>query len=252
MMLDGKVTIVTGGSRGIGRACVLSVVGHGSRVVFCSRTDGTDSRDVEAAAGMQGGPGAAIGIAADVTDEASVGALFDLARERYGAVHCVVNNAAVSREQLLVSTATADWDVVMNVNLTGCFLVARAALRCFLEQGTGGRIVAIGTLSQNGVVGNASYAVSKGGLAGLTRHIARRYARFGVGSSMVVPGYVETPMSAAMSDDQKRALIDGCPLRRAGSPAEIASVVTFLLAASTIVANGRAIFATGGLTEVPP
>jgi 3-oxoacyl-[acyl-carrier protein] reductase len=252
MMLDGRVTIVTGGSRGIGRACVLSAVGRGARVGFCSRTAGADSRAVEAAAATAGGPDAAVGIAADVTDEASVTALFDLARERYGAVHGVVNNAAVSREQLLVSTTTTDWDAVMNVNLTGCFLVARAALRCFIEQGTGGRIVAIGTLSQNGVVGNASYAVSKGGLAGLTRTIARRYARFGVGSNMVVPGYVETTMSVAMSDVQKRALIDGCPLRRAASPGEIASVVTFLLAASTVSGSGRTIFAAGGLTEVPP
>lgn len=248
-MLAGRVVVVTGGTRGIGRACVLRAVAHGARVVFCSRQDGDDARALEAVA-ARAGAGAAVGIAADVGDEAQVEALFEEARARHGAVHGVVNNAAASRERLLVSMTTEEWDAVLETNLTGGFLVARAALRCFLEQGTGGRVVSIGTLSQNGVAGNAGYAASKGGLAGLTRHIAAHYAHAGIAAAMVVPGYVETALSASLTDAQKRALIDGCPQRRAGTPDEIAEVVTFLLAHATTGA-GAVVRAAGGLREVP-
>lgn len=252
MNLTGKVIVVTGGSRGIGRACVLHAVACGARVVFCSRQDGPDSREVEAAAAAHGGDGAAFGIGADVADEDSVTRLFETALERCGGVHGVVNNAAVSHEQLLVSTRTEHWDAVIGANLTGCFLVARAAIRHFVEQGRGGRIVSIGTLSQFGVSGNASYAVSKGGVAGLTRRITRDYGHLGIVSTMVIPGYVETALSASMSAEDRRTLIDSCPLRRSGSPEEIASVVTFLLADTTVGLNGQTVCAAGGLREVPP
>jgi 3-oxoacyl-[acyl-carrier protein] reductase len=249
--LAGKVIIVTGGSRGIGRACVLRAVDCGARVVFCSRGNGADSRQLEAAAAARGGPGAATGLATDVSDDASVRSLFAAARDRCGAVHGVVNNAAISRESLLVSSSSAEWDDVIDTNLTGSFLVARESIRLFLEQRQGGRLVAIGTLSQYGVAGNTSYATSKGGLLGLTRSIASRYTQLGIVSTMVIPGYVETEMSSTMSDSARRSLIDGCPLRRPGSPEEIAAVVTFLLSDAAAGLDGQAIFASGGLREVP-
>jgi 3-oxoacyl-[acyl-carrier protein] reductase len=251
MTLAGKVVVITGGSRGIGRACVLHAVNAGAHVLFCSRSDGPESRAVEAAAAEVGGTGAASGIAADVSSEADALRLFETARRQFGAVHGVVNNAAVIRDQLLVSASTEDWDAVIEPNLTGSFLVTREAIRTFLAQRSPGRIVAIGTLSQRGVSGNASYAVSKGGLEGLTREITRRYARAGITSSMVVPGYVETALSAGMSDASKRALIDGCPMRRPGSPDEIAAVVTHLLSDAAAGIDGQTIFVTGGLREVP-
>ncbi|HUF12446.1 MAG TPA: SDR family oxidoreductase [Longimicrobiales bacterium] len=248
MRLAGKTIVVTGGSRGIGRACVVSAVAHGARVLFCSREDGAASRDVERAAGA----GAAVGVRADVADEGSVIELFDQAMRRFGAVHGVVNNAAISRERLLVSTTTEDWEAVIDANLTGGFLVTREAIRLFIEQGQGGRVVSIGTLSQFGVSGNASYATSKGGLAGLTRRIAREYAHSGILSTMVIPGYVETAMSATMTDHAKRTLVEGAPLRRSGAPEEIASVVSFLLSDAAADLAGQAVFAAGGLHEVPP
>jgi 3-oxoacyl-[acyl-carrier protein] reductase len=161
MILANSVVVVTGGSRGIGRACVLDAVAQGARVVFCNRRDGPERGDVEAAAAAIGGAHAAIGMTADVSDDVAVARLFAEARERFGIVHGVVNNAAISREQLLVSATTDDWNAVIECNLTGSFHVARAAIRTFLEQGSGGRIVAVGTLSQYGVSGNASYATSK-------------------------------------------------------------------------------------------
>ena len=249
MTLDRKVVVLTGGSRGIGRACVLHAVAAGACVVFCSRSDGPESRETEAAAARLGGTGTALGIAADVSREADVIRLFHAARRRFGAVHCAVNNAAVIHDQLLVSATTEDWDAVIETNLTGGFLVAREAIRAFRVQRTGGRIVAIGTLSQGGASGNASYAVSKGGLEGLTRDISRQYAHAGIVSNMVIPGYVVTALSSGMSESSQRAVIDGCPMRRAGSPDEIASVVVYLLSDAAGV-DGQTIFVSGGLREV--
>jgi 3-oxoacyl-[acyl-carrier protein] reductase len=251
MKLAGRVVLVTGGSRGIGRACVLEAVARGARVVFCSREDGPESRAVESEAAATAGPGVALGLAADVSDETGVGRLFARAAERFGPVDGVVNNAAISLERLLVSTPTEDWEAVVATNLTGAFLVARQAVRAFLSSGRGGRIVAVGTLSQYGVSGNASYAASKGGLLGLTRRLAREYGRRGIAATMVVPGYVETALSAGMSASARRTLVDGCPLGRPGSGEEIAYVVASLLSAEAEGLNGHTILATGGLREVP-
>jgi 3-oxoacyl-[acyl-carrier protein] reductase len=248
--LHGKVVIVTGGSRGIGRACVLDAARRGARVLFCSRTDGADSREVEAAA-RGGGRGEALGVAADVADEAGVTGLFAVARERYGRIDGVVSNAAISREQMLVTMPTEAWDAVMATNLTGAFLVVRRAVLVFLEQGSGGRLVAIGTLSQHGAAGNTSYAASKGGVAGLIRSVARDYGPRGIAANVVVPGYVETALSAGLPESSKRALIEGCPLRRPASADEIATIVSFLLSDESAGLEDQVIFATGGLLEVP-
>jgi 3-oxoacyl-[acyl-carrier protein] reductase len=251
MTLAGKVIVVTGGSRGIGRACVLRAAQLGARVVFCSRSNDDESREVEATAAEVGGLGVALGIAADVSREPDVCRLFETACTTYGAVHGAVSNAAVIRDALLVSATTADWDAVIDTNLTGGFLVAREAIRTFLAQGVGGRLVTMGSLSQRGVSGNASYAVSKGGLEGLTRELSRQYRHAGIACNMIVPGYVETAISARMPESWKRALIDGCPMRRPGSPDEIASAVTHLLSDAAAGVSGQTIFVSGGLREAP-
>jgi 3-oxoacyl-[acyl-carrier protein] reductase len=251
MNLAGQVVIVTGGSRGIGRSCVLGAAALGARVVFCARHDGAALRAVEAQAEVHGGQGAVVGVAADVTRENDVANLFGVARRQFGAVTSVVSNAAASRESLLVTMETPLWDEVMATNLTGSFFVARHAIRAFLEQRSGGQIVLTGTLSQNGVAGNAAYAASKGGLLGLARAIARDYGRRGIRANMLVPGYVETALSSTLSSHQRRSLVDGCPLRRPGTPDEIAAVAMFLLSDTAHGVNGQAVFATGGMLETP-
>jgi 3-oxoacyl-[acyl-carrier protein] reductase len=251
MNLDRQVVVVTGGSRGIGRSCALQAAALGARVVFCARRDGPERQAIEAEAAERGQPGAVIGVHADVTREEDVVRLFAVARQEFGAITSVVINAASSREALLVSTDTASWDEVMATNLTGSFLVARQAVRAFLDQQSGGQLVLMGTLSQNGVAGNGAYAASKGGALGLTRVIARDYGGRGVRANMVVPGYVETALSSTLTPHQRRSLVDGCPLRRPGSPDEIASVAMFLLSDAARGLNGRAVFASGGMLETP-
>lgn len=251
MNLAGQVVIVTGGSRGIGRSCALQAAAHGARVVFCARHDGAESQAVEAEAAARGAPDAVVGVAADVTREDDVAGLFAVARRQFGPVTSVVSNAATSHESLLVTMETATWDEVIATNLTGSFLLVRHAIRAFLEQRSGGRLVLTGTLSQNGVAGNSAYAASKGGVLGLTRVIARNYGRQGIRANMVVPGYVETALSSTLSGHQRRSLVDGCPLHRPGSPDEVAAVVMFLLSDSAGGLNGRAVFASGGMLETP-
>jgi 3-oxoacyl-[acyl-carrier protein] reductase len=247
--LEGRVVIVAGGSRGIGRSCVLEAASRGAKVVFCSRQDDAESRALEADA--EALAGCALGVRGDVSREEDMAAVFDAAYQRFGPVAAVVCSAALSRESLLVTMGASDWDEVVATNLTGSFVVARQAIRGFLEQNSGGRVVLLGTLSQNGVAGNSAYAASKGGILGLTRLLARQYASRRIWVNAVVPGYVPTAMSSTLSDTARRSLIDGCPLRRAGSPEEIASVVAFLLSADTPGLSGQAIFASGGMLETP-
>jgi len=247
--LTGQVLVVTGGSRGIGRAIVLDAARQGARVVFCSRSVGVEGLEVQVE-GEAFGAGSVVAVAADVSTEHGVDHLFDTARERFGRVDAVVSSAAVSREDLLVTMDLEDWDAVVATNLTGSFLVARRALREFLPQ-SGGRLVSVGTLSQHGAPGNTSYAASKGGVLGLTRTIARQYGRQGIRANLVVTGYVETSLSAQLPDFAKKALVDCCPLRRPGTPDEIAAAVLFLASERARGLNGQAVFASGGLMEVP-
>lgn len=250
MDLTGRVLIVTGGARGIGRAIVRGAVERGASVVFCGRSIGEEARQVEAEANLLRS-GSVRAVQADVARESDVDRLFATALDTYGNVDVVINNAAVSRENLLVSMPVEDWDGVVATNLTGAMLVARRALRGFVSRGAGGAVVSIGTLSQNGAPGNTSYAASKGGLAGLTRAIARAYGAQGVRAHLVVTGYVETELSAELPDVAKRALIDACPLRRSARPEEIAAAVLFLSSDRAAGLNGGMLFASGGLLEVP-
>jgi NAD(P)-dependent dehydrogenase (short-subunit alcohol dehydrogenase family) len=249
--LRGQVVIVTGGSRGIGRSCVLEAAALGARVVFCCREDETGRRSVESDAASRGLGDLVRGVRANVMREDDVARLFETARREFGPVTSVASNAAASLESLLVTMDTASWDEVMATNLTGGFLVARQALRTFLDRGCGGRLVLMGTLSQNGVAGNGAYAASKGGLLGLARLIARDYGASGIRANVVVPGYVDTALSATLSDHARRRLVELCPLQRSGSPDEIAAVATFLLSDAADGLNGQAVFASGGLMETP-
>jgi len=249
--LEDKVVVVTGGSRGIGRAIVLGALERGARVAFCARSAGADADWVKAEAERRHGPGRAIAVRADVSREADVEALFDATVEAFGRVDVAVNNAAVNRDDLLVHLTVESWDEVIATNLTGPFLVARRAIQEFLAQGEGGRIVSLGSLSQMGATSQASYAAGKGGLVGLTRTIAKEYGRRGIFANLVVAGYVETAITERMPEYVKRFLVDSCTLRRTARPEEIAAAVLFLASARASFVNGETIHASGGLVDVP-
>jgi 3-oxoacyl-[acyl-carrier protein] reductase len=248
--VEGKVVVVTGGSRGIGRAIVLGAVERGARVVFCARHIGEESERVQEEAKAIGGPGRVIAVRADVSREDDVEALFAAALGAFGRVDVAINNAAILRANVLVSLPCEDWDIVMATNLTGAFLVARRALRAFLARDGGGRIVSLGTLAQNGARANSCYAASKGGLVGLTRAIARQYGDRGVSANLVVTGYVETALSAGLPESARQTILDTCPARRVGLAEEIASVALFLASDRAAGFNGQAVLTSGGLIDV--
>ena len=249
--LHDKVLVVTGGSRGIGRGIVLAAARRGARVAFCARSEGAGLAAVRDEAAAIAGEDRVLAVAADVTREADVEALFDATLDRFGRVDVAVNNAAINRDDLLVRLSVEAWDEVIATNLTGPFLVARRAINEFLAEGEGGRIVSIGSLSQNGATSQASYAASKGGLVGLTRTIAKEYGRRGIYANLVIAGFVQTEISDRMPDFAKQFLVDACPLRRMASADEIASVVLFLASDRASFINGEAIHASGGLVDIP-
>lgn len=235
---------MTGGSRGIGRAIVLDAAARGDRVVFCARALGAESDEVVAAS-----EGRAVAVAADVAREADVEALFDRAIAEHGRVDVAVANAGINRDDLLVHLTAEIFDEVVGVNLTGAFLVARRAVQEFLAQGEGGRVVLVSSLSQNGATSQTAYAASKGGLQGLARTIAKEYGSRGIAANLVAVGLVDTTLSRGIPDVYRQFLLDRAPLRRAGTPEEVARVVRFLATAGYV--NGETVHASGGLTDVP-
>jgi NAD(P)-dependent dehydrogenase (short-subunit alcohol dehydrogenase family) len=246
--LDGQVVVVTGGSRGIGRAIVTGAVGRGAKVAFCAR-DLEPAAEVVAEAEAIGGPGCALAVRADVAVEADVEALFDQTLDRFGQVDVAIHNAGLNRDQLMVQSEVALFDEVLAVNLTGAFLVVRRAVQEFLAGGTGGRIVLVGSLSDRGITSQTAYAASKGGLRGLARTVAKEYAHKGITANVVIPGLIDTAMTAGLPP-ALRALGLAAPLRRAGQPSEVASVALYLASARAGFLHGETVYASGGLAEL--
>ncbi len=241
--LEGKVVVVTGGSRGIGRAIVSAALARGARVATCARQ--IDEQRAEA------GDGRLLTAAANVASESDVERFFDRVIDAWDRVDVVVNNAGINRDGLLVHTTADSFDEVIATNLTAAFLVARRAVQEFLGQGEGGRIVSVSSLSQQGATSQAAYAASKGGLIGLTRTIAKEYGKRGIVANLVAVGLVDTELSRKIPDVFRKHLVDTAPLRRAGTADEIARVVLWLASGRAGYVNGETVHASGGLVDVP-
>jgi 3-oxoacyl-[acyl-carrier protein] reductase len=243
--------LVTGGSRGIGREIVLGAALRGAQVAFCGREIGREAQDFIQEVEHMHAAGQVIAVQADVSKESDVANLFETVLEAFGKIDIVVNNAGISIGYLLVSTPPETWDEVIGTNLTGAFLVSREAIKEFQRLGKGGRIISVGSVTQNGAPTNASYAASKGGLVGLTRAIAREYGGRGVLAFLVVGGYTDTDLMTQAPDLRDR-VIKLNPQKRLATPDEIASVVLFLASNRAVgIVNGAELYASGGLTDPP-
>lgn len=254
----GKVVVVSGGSRGIGKGIVLAAAAGGARVAFCARRLGDAARKTLDQAEQLAGLGNVLAIPADVSSENDVEAFFDKTLETFGQVDIVVNNAGLYSAgavagpgSLLLQVPTSEWDGILAVNLTGAFLMSRRAIKEFLHQGTGGSIISIGSVSQDGGTGLVSYAVSKAGLQGLTDSIAREYGDKGIRAHVIVVGFLRTDLNKDTPEKYLQMLIDWGPQKRAGSVEEIASVVFFLASRRSALLNGAPIFASGGGKDIP-
>jgi 3-oxoacyl-[acyl-carrier protein] reductase len=234
---------VTGASRGIGRAIAEQLAAGGAHVVCVARGANADAT----AAAIVASGGKAEGFSADVTDGAAVEALIKGTIEKHGRLDILVSNAGITRDQLMLRMKRADWDEVVATNLTAAFTLCQAALRPMIKQRSG-RIIAISSVvGQMGNAGQANYAASKAGLIGFCKALAREVASRSVTVNVVAPGLVETDMTKAITDAAKTDWSAQIPLGRMGTPADIASAVSFLASDEASYITGQVLAVNGGM-----
>src|SRR5687767_13229676 len=239
--LTGRVALVTGSTRGIGRAIAETLVGCGARVAIVGRDS---ARAVEVAGQLSP---EARGFACDVSDVASVTALVAAVEEAFGSIDILVNNAGLTRDNIMLRLKDDDWDAVLDTNLRGAFVAIRAATRGMMKR-RWGRIINISSVV--GLVGNkgqSNYAASKAGLIGLTKAVAKEFASRNILANAVAPGFIETDMTDALTPDARAALVGAIPLERLGSPRDVASVVAFLASDHASYITGQVLVVDGGM-----
>jgi 3-oxoacyl-[acyl-carrier protein] reductase len=243
--LQGKVALITGGSRGIGAAVAQALAAAGAAVAVCARNGEAAAATASAIAARDG---QALGVAADVSRAEDAERLVKACLERFGRLDILVNNAGITRDGLVLRMKDEDWSDVLAVNLNGAFYCARAALRVILKQKQSGRIINIGSVvGSMGNAGQANYVTSKAGLIGLTKALAREVAARGVTVNLVAPGFIETDMTANLPDAVKETYRGQIPLGRFGTAADVAAAVAFLASDGAAYITGQVIHVNGGM-----
>ena len=242
--LAGRVAIVTGGSRGIGLASARLLAEGGASVVVSGR----DAARLEAATRELEATGAAVlGVAADAVRREDVERLVEAARERFGRLDVLVNNAGMTRDQLLVRMKDDDWDQVLATNLRGVFLMTRAVGKVMMRQRSGRIINISSTAGAMGNAGQVNYSAAKAGVIGLTKAAARELAHWNILVNAVAPGLIETDMTASLPAEAREALLGQVPLKRIGVARDVAEVVRFLAGDGAAYITGQTIHVNGGL-----
>jgi 3-oxoacyl-[acyl-carrier protein] reductase len=236
-----KTAIVTGGSRGIGRAIVKALAEAGYNVAFSYASNQAAAEDVEAmvkALGVE-----ALAVKADSANAAEAKAFVEQAHQHFGCIDALVNNAGITRDGLLMRMSDEDWAKVLDTNLAGAFYTCRAASRIMLKQRAGAIVNISSVVGVYGNAGQANYAASKAGLIGFTKSIAKEFGSRGVTANVVAPGFIETDMTDSVP---KEKLIEHIPLGRLGAPEDIAKAVLFLITSGDYI-TGQVIHVDGGL-----
>jgi 3-oxoacyl-[acyl-carrier protein] reductase len=242
--LSGKIALVTGASQGIGRACAMELAKAGATVALAAR----NIEKLEAvAAEIAAAGGTAKAYALDVSSEDSIKSCAKAVLADHGAVHVLVNNAGITKDGLALRMKLADFEDVLRTNLTGAFLLTQAVISSMMKARWGRVINITSVVGETGAAGQANYAASKAGLIGLTKSLAREFASRSITVNAVAPGFIQTAMTDALSDEQKSGIFAQIPLARYGADADIAAAVAFLASEGAGYITGHTLDVNGGL-----
>lgn len=245
MKFEGKTAVVTGGSRGLGRAICLELARGGANVVLCCA--GNEAAARETARDIEALGAKALAVRCDVADAAQVDALVKTAVEAFGRIDILVNNAGITRDNLLMRMSEADFDAVIDANLKGTFLCMKAASRLMLKQRYGRIVNLSSVVGLRGNAGQVNYAASKAGVIGMTKSLAKELASRGVTVNAVAPGFIETDMTAALPEAARAAALGSIPMNRLGAPEDVAKAVGFLASDAAAYITGQVLAVDGGM-----
>jgi 3-oxoacyl-[acyl-carrier protein] reductase len=234
-MLEGKVALVTGASRGIGHAIAEELAKHGARVVGTATSE----------AGLKNIPGT--GKVLNVRDAAQTDALVESIQKELGEIQILVNNAGITRDNLALRMKDADWDEVIETNLRGVFRLSRAVMRGMMKARWGRIINITSVVGASGNPGQANYAAAKAGVVGMTKSLARELGSRNITVNCVAPGFIDTDMTRALSDEQRKGLLEHIPLGRLGTPQDVAAAVAYLASPGGGYVTGSVLHVNGGM-----
>ena len=247
--LSGKIALVTGGSRGIGRAICVDLARHGAKVVINyagnEAAANETARLVEEVIGDKGEKPSIMQF--DVSDSDAVDAALDQIKKDHGGLHILVNNAGISRDMLVMRFKNEDWDATLGTNLNGAFYTSRAATKIMMRQREGRIINITSVVGEAGNAGQVAYASAKAGLIGMTKTLAQELASRNITVNAVAPGFIATDMTAALSDDQKKKIMEFIPLKKMGESEDVAASVTFLASEGARYITGHVLSVNGGM-----
>lgn len=245
MLLDGKVALVTGASRGIGRAIAIRLAAEGAKVAinFAGNTEKAEAVKAE----IEAAGGEALLVQANVADAAAVEEMVAKVVEAFGGIDVLVNNAGITRDGLLVRMKDEDFDAVLDTNLKGVFYCTKAVSKLMMKKRSGRIVNMTSVVGVNGNAGQTNYAAAKAGVIGFSKSAAKEFASRGITVNMVAPGFIDTDMTSVLSDKAKEAVLAGIPLQRMGTPENVADAVAFLVSDQAAYITGQVIHVDGGM-----
>ena len=242
MSLEGKIALVTGASRGIGKAIATQLSAMGATVIGTATTEG-GAQNISDYLSERGGKGLAL----NVTDKSAVEEAVKSINAEFGGIDILINNAGITRDNLLMRMKDDEWQDIIDTNLTAIFTLSKAVLRGMMKK-RHGRIVNVGSVvGSSGNAGQANYAAAKAGVIGFSKSMAREVASRGITINVVAPGFIDTDMTKSLTDDQREAIFSDIPANRLGQPEEIAATVAFLVGEGAAYITGETIHVNGGM-----